>query len=358
MMCGWLWTVFCLGSSGVHAARVSDLYSAEAPIERAASAGLTAAFSQALRQVLVKVTGRRDVVEDPAVTNRFSPADAYVQQYRTGADGSTWVLFDRVALRRTLDELGQSVWGDERPVTLVWLVMDYGTGTRDILAAAQDVGGAANPFGDPPAAGVAERLTAARDMLQRTADERGLPLVLPLVDSEELDIVSISDVWGGFTESVLLASQRYGADAILVGRARARVPESVTVRWTLMLADERFNWDGDIASGPDRLADLLAGRLATSSRSTEQLRLRVDGVDSLDAYGRLSNYLLALDVVEDFSVDRVADRSVFLSLIVRGDADRLMRSIALRRILRPIDVPPDGAGALRSDLRYELLAGP
>lgn len=366
-MCGWLCAVLCLGSGGAQAARVPDLYSAEVSVERTGSGGLTGAFNQALREVLIKVTGRRDVIDDPVITGRFSPADTYVQQYRTDADGTTWVQFDRVALRRVLDEIGQPVWGDERPVTLVWLIMDYGTGSRDILAAASDIGVAPDRFEAPAAAGITDRLAAARDRLRQTAAERGLPLVLPLVDSQELDIVSISDVWGGFTESVVLASQRYGADAILVGRARARVPGSVTVRWTLLLDDERFDWDGDIAGGPDRLADFLAGRLATSSRSAGQLRLRVDGVDSLDAYGRLSKYLATLDVVQDFSVDRVADRSVFLSLLVRGDADRLMRSIALRRVLRPIDSRLSDAVSLSSGggnrapppgLRYELLAGP
>jgi len=212
-----------------------------------------------------------------------------------------------------------------------------------------------------------ERQTAVREILENTARERGLPLILPLVDSEELDIVSISDVWGGFTESLVLASQRYGVDAILVGRAQVRTVATARVRWTLMRGKERFDWDGDIASGPDRIADFFAARLAAASDASGRIRLQVDGVNSFDDYGRLSRYLSALDVIEDYSVDEVSDQTVIFSLLVRGDADRLMRSIALRRVLQPIDdnrdsmiprvLPADSFTSAIPSLHYVLLAG-
>ncbi len=171
-----------------------------------------------------------------------------------------------------------------------------------------------------------------------------------------------------FTEALIPASERYGVNAILVGRARVRSMESIEVRWTLMLGEERFDWDGSVASGPDRLADFFAARLATSSSASGQMQLRVDGVNSLDDYGRLSQYLSTLDVIEDYSVDQIAGGTVVFSLLVRGDTDRLMRSIALQSILQPIDNSRDGLipfepsmdlfGSVASSLHYVLIAGP
>ena len=350
--------LFVVPIADVDAAHVADLYAAEVSTESGATRSLPASFDVALRAVLVKVTGRRDVTSDPLVMKQFSTAETYVQQYRTLPDGTVWVLFDRVALRRALDGIGQPIWGEERPATLVWLVMDYGRGTRDILAAEAGVERAAGSFSAAPPQTDLERQAAVREILQSTAIERGLPLILPLVDSEELGIVSISDVWGGFTESLDIASQRYGADAILIGRARVRSVEIADVRWTLLLGDEQFDWDGDISSGPDRIADLFAARLATSSNASGQMQLRVDGVESLDDYGRLSQYLSSLDVIEEYSVDQVADQTVIFSLLVRGDADRLMRGIALRRVLQPIDDSSDMTIAPASSLHYALIAGP
>jgi len=354
----------------VDAARVTDLFSARVPAAQDAQRSQSETFDIALEMVLVKMTGHRGIMVDPVVMNRFTAAETYVQQHRMNPDGSTWVLFDQVALRRSLDSVGQPVWGEERPVTLAWMVLDYGSGTRDILSAESDVERERGLFevaqqdgnGDP------ERQAAVREILKTTTTERGLPLVLPLVDSEELDIVSIADVWGGFTESLVLASQRYGVDAILVGRVRVSFIETAEVRWILMLGDERFEWEGDIASGPDRVADFFAARFATSGSAMGRMQLRVDGVGTLEDYGRLSRYMSSLDVIEDYSVDRVADRTVILSLLVRGDADRLMRSIALRRVLQPVDSSQDTMfpaeplvdpfGSVPSNLHYALIVGP
>ncbi|MDP6675446.1 MAG: DUF2066 domain-containing protein [Gammaproteobacteria bacterium] len=352
----------------VAAERVTDLYAAQVPNEDGVMRGPSGSFAQALRNVLVKVTGQRGITADPVIMNQFTSADQFVEQFRSNPDGSLWVLFDQVALRRSLDGIGQPVWGEERPLTLVWMVMDYGTGSRDILAADSDLERETGLFTTPLPPGGAEQQMAVREILQTTAVERGLPLILPLVDFEELSSVSISDVWGGFTESLLLASERYGVDAILVGRARVIFPGSLQVRWTLLLGQERFDWDGDIASGPDRIADFFASRLATSSRAAGRMQLRIDGVNSLDDYGRLSRYLSALDVIENYSVEQITDQTIIFSVLVRGDADRLMRSIALRHILQPVNdsqgfvmprmSPDDPFGSMTSSLHYALLAGP
>jgi len=351
--------VICLWLGGqissAVAARVTDLYAAQVPAEDSAARDPTKAFAAALQAVLVKVTGRRDAAIDPVIMQQFSVAKPYVQQYRTNPDGTVWVRFDQVAVRGALDRVGQPVWGEERPDTLVWLVMDDGAGRRDMLAAQPDVARKVSRVNLPQPAGEQKRLAAVREILQSTAAERGVPLVLPLVDSEELRSVSMTDVWGGFTQSLVRASRRYGADAILVGRARVRSVATAQVRWTLLLGDERIDWDGDIASGPDRVADVFTARLATSSNASGQLQLRVDGVNSLDDYGRLSRYLTTLDVVADYSVDRVEGQIVVFSLQVRGDANQLMRIIALRRVLQPGD---DSFGGVNSSLHYTLLAGP
>lgn len=341
------------------AARVDNLYAAVVPLE-SGSRALPNAFDVALGQVLVKVTGRRNVGMDEAVIARFGDASTLVQQYRIDSDNQVWVRFDDVALRRELDALGESVWGSERPSTLVWLVIDDGVGERQILTGVPDepsTTGMAVPGGDPNDL----RTDLIREELIAAADARGLPLMLPSIDTLEVDSISPGDVWGGFTEPLVEASAPYGSDAILVGRARSSAIEALSVRWTLLLDDERFDWDGNIASGPDDVADFFAARLATSVGSSSKIVLTVDAVDSLEAYGRLSAYLSDLDLVEELAVDRVSGDRVVYRLKVRGDADQLMRSIALQRVLQPVDDSlewPSGVPGGAQTLRYRLMAGP
>jgi hypothetical protein len=354
-----------LACSSASAARVENLYAVEVGLPAGATTALEKAFDVALRQVLVKVTGRRSVGDDQTVVRAFGDTAALVQQYRIDSAGTVWVLFDRIAVKRMLDQLGQPVWGEERPATLVWLVMDAGTGKREFLAAGSnliDTTGRVDTGADDR---IAANEASVREILEASAHARGMPLMLPLVDSSELSSISVSDVWGGFTETLLDASTRYGADAVLVGRARVFSGERMDVRWTLLVEDQRYDWEGDVASGPDKLADFFAARLARAAGPQGQILLQVNGVDSLDAYGRLSAYLAALEVVDDFAVNRIAESEVLFSLSIRGDVDLLMRIIALQRVLQLVEEPVGkgpgsfpGSGGDTPDLHYQLIAGP
>jgi hypothetical protein len=336
------------------AVRVDNLYAAAVPLANPARP--QDAFGVALTQVLVKVTGRREAVVDEA---RFPDASRFVQQYQIGADQTVWVRFDEAALRRELDRLGEPVWGSERPTTLVWMILDDGVGERRLLGGtAEDLSGDAEPGQRAPGAGNA----ALVEELQLTAEARGLPLLLPLVDTQELAAISLPDVWGGFVESIEAASLRYGPDAVLIGRVRSMAFDEPDVRWTLLLDGERFDWEGNIGSGANDVADFFAARLAASVGTSNQVLLSVDDVVNLDAYGRLSAYLEKLDLVEALAVDTVDGNRVVFSLTVRGDLDRLMRNIALQSVLTPVDAPrpsddPFGIQAEAQSLHYRLVSG-
>jgi hypothetical protein len=343
------------------AGRVDDLYAAQVPLPGGASSALPEAFDTALAEILVKVTGRRGMAADEEVMNGIGDASALVQQYRIDPGGQVWVLFDRAAIRQKLDQAGQPVWGEERPTTLMWMILDEGLGEREILPAG------ANEVTASTAQNRRRRNMSTgetvRDIVVTTANQRAIPMILPLVDSEEIASIPISEVWGGFVESLLDASDRYGADAVLIGRARLPSVEKARVRWTLLLDGERFDWESDIAGGPNELADFFAARLATSIGASRRIFLRIDGVDNLRDYGRVSQYIGALDVVEGYTVDRVTDDEVIFSLTVRGDVRRLQRTIALRRVLQTaeeqlvIDDDRPAFNVAAESLHYRLTPG-
>jgi len=336
------------------AVRVDNLYAASVPLENPARP--QDAFDVALAQVLVKVTGRREAVVDET---RFPDAGRFVQQYRLDSDQTVWVRFDEVALRRELDLLEEPVWGSERPSTLVWMIVDDGFGGRRVLGgSSEDLSADQAPALGSPVLDDA----AVIEELQITADARGLPLLFPLVDTQEMLAISTRDVWGGFIESIEAASTRYEPDAVLVGRVRPMAFDQPAVRWTLLLDEERFDWEGDVGSGANDVADFFAARLAASVGSSNRVLLSVDDVVDLDAYGRLSAYLERLDLVEALAVDTVDGNRVVFALTVRGDLDRLMRNISLQEVLMPVNSPrlPDDPFGLQvgtQSLYYRLAAG-
>jgi len=296
---------------GAHAVRVASVYSAEVDLP-GGSDGLRRAFDKGLEQVLVKMSGL-DTLGNPTARRALVPdAGQLVRQYSRLSGGRVRVEFDGAQLARILDTAGQPVWGIERPLIAVWYATDDGAGNRTI------VGGGTGTVTDQ------DRL---REGLQSAADERGLPVVFPLVDAEDLVQVSFADIWGNFSGPLMQASERYGADALLIGRARSSSLNDRRVRWTLVTRTEQQAWEGTVAGGPGQAATWLAQRLVTYADASGTVRLVVGSVDSLDRFGRLNKYLRSLNIVQSSQVVRVEDDRIEFDLVVRGDIDRLRRSL-------------------------------
>lgn len=326
------------------AARVDDLYATAVPVADESATATGIAFRDALKNVLVRVTGRAASAEDAALLGRLGDPGALVQQYRHDGMGQLWVRFDGAGLRRMLEGAGVPAWGENRPLTVIWLAYDGGAGERDVLAAEGNEGAAAD----------------LRRTLLAAAGDRAVPVVLPLRDSEELAAVTYADVWGDFSEPLVRASQRYRADAILLGRARLYPPGMDDVRWTLLLGNERQEWRGTVADGPRGLAERLAERFATAPGAAGgSLRLAVAGVGSIDQYGALLAHLRGLDSVDAIDVTAASGDTLLLELRLRGSREQLLRGLALRGQLEPLAEGPTGSLPLADDLpvlHYRLRA--
>lgn len=333
--------LFLAGPAG--AVRVPDVYAESVPTADATTAGESAAFGEALRRVLVKVTGRESAATDPALFAQFGDPQRLVQQFRRDTAGMLWAQFDPAAVRNGLQAAGWPVWGEERPLTVAWVAYDTGNGERDLLAGTGPEQGA-------PA--------ALREELLRTARARGVPLVLPLGDSRQMAAVTYADVWGEFTEPLRAASAPYGADAILVGRVRLFPPGLADARWTLLVGEDRMEWRGGIADGPQGLAERLAQRLAVGHGSSGgTVRLAVAGIGNMDQYGAVLAGLQGLEAVAACAVTSLDAGGVVFDLVLRADRAQFARGLALLRLIEP-EVEEGAAPADATTLRYRVAQRP
>jgi hypothetical protein len=320
----------CLLADTAVAARVDNLYSATVSLSATASKPLNDAFARALGQVLVKVTGLPEAGRDAARAGLLPDPASLVQQYSRLSNNRLSAQFDARAIRAALDLAGLPVWGENRPLVAIWLAVDSGGGQRVILS-----------DGSASSARNVDKVDVLRAGLAQAADERGLPVVLPLVDAEDLGSISFADIWGNFRGPVTQASQRYGADAILIGRANSLEADDDQIRWTLTSGSEQASWRGDLNSGPGQAADYLAQRLATYADSADTLRVLVTNVDTLEKYGQLKNYLAKLNIVEQATVARANADQLEFDLIVRGDVQRLETAMNRSRLLQPASSESD-----------------
>ncbi len=220
------------------ATEISGLYEASVEVENRTANTVAAGYARALEQVLIRVTGYRRIEPGDAAHELLGSARKFVQQYRFLDDDQLWVRFDEEAVNGELVARGERVWGGERPETLMWLALDNGRGERALLGA-EDVG-------DMP------------DLLRERAALRGLPLLLPLNDAADMQTLPFSDVWAGFDDKIIEASERYGADAVLIGRAQLQQNREWRVRWTLLMGATQAQALGGLAAGIDLAADRFA----------------------------------------------------------------------------------------------------
>ena len=328
---------------GAGASRFDRLYEVQVPVADQSAAERNRALEAALGEVVVRVSGTREAARSGGLPSDPGQVDRLVQQYGylVTPDGlQLQVRFEPAATDQVLRQMGLPVWGNERPTTLVWLAVQDGAERR--LVGADEPG-------------------AAGDALRRSAQRRAVPVILPLLDLEDQSRVRFGDVWGGFFDSVLTASRRYGADAVLIGRLQ-RQSGGWGARWTLYDRNQTRQWDenvGDLSAaaalGVDGLADALAASYAgssTAAASLDRVRVRVDDVRNLDDYAQLSNFLRSREFVSDAQLLAVSGDQAVFELELRGAPDLLRRSLRLWERLAQIEPVTGNGGA---ELHYRLV---
>jgi len=298
-----------LGTRPLEATVVPDLYEASVPIDR----GQAAAFQDAMREVIVRVTGERNGDSAPALADLISGAQRYVQKYRSLPASKVTIGFDGAKVASIIAAAGRPVWGRERPVTLIWLAVDDGAGRRRLIGA--------------------DDSSDTRTQIDAAADSRGVPVLWPRLDAADNSRISAADVWSGSLQRLTDAAERYRADALLVGKASAGYAD-----WTLLVAGETRQLRGGVTDGVQALADRLAELLAASSAEPLQpASLDIAGVDSLAAYADVLASLEASSLIRSVAVSELAGDRAVLTLSVHGTPDRLRRALATQRKFQPLD---------------------
>jgi len=250
-----------------------------------------ASLQDAMREALVRATGRRDSAADPAFANLIGSATNYVKAYTSGPHGESQVVFDNVAVEQAITAAGRPIWERDRPFTLVVL--------------------------SPPIPRAVEEAT--RGNLEQTAMERGLPIsMVPL---------TLTDASGNELgrDALMQVAQRYGGDAVLVGRGDPSAP-SAQLEWTLYNTFSSQSWTGSLTAGIDGAADSFApaqGETQAEAKATVQ----IDGLITLSDFATAQRVLEALPGSHRANVVAANASSATFDLLVRGGADTIDRAL-------------------------------
>ncbi len=326
----------CVCGGRALAAQVQGLYSASVPVASQQARDRDAAFNEALKRVLVKVTGQHDLLQNEAFLQALLPAQPYIQtfSYRENPDYQAYIDLQATLEERTPNQFGSDpaeqalfealaaeeatilalpeqvpepyvldasfakglvdakltewripVWGEIRPSLMLWAVMSS-AGERELLSSA-------NPRTELPKA-------AAREF--------AIPIITPVMDLSDTAAIDIDELWGLFPDAVSEAAMRYQPDTQLLVRINA--PSSGgkwRARWNLLL---RQNIGSSAEFETENIEDLWREIFAHVSRELSQryavlqsrsdvsaLVLEVEGVQNFGDYVALREYLQGMPAV-------------------------------------------------------------
>ena len=340
---------------------VNNLYDAAVEVPNTGEQARRKGFEQALAQVLVRLTGRREVVEAlgsgngdgaPLLERGAELVDAYSYR-RSGDTLELHVSVSASALGRELAEREIPVWGANRPGVLVWFVVDD-RGRRELVHRDATLPPFLKEPMQPLDAQGLEETGPWKGPLMKQARLRGIPLFLPFNDEQDRRTLNLSEIWGLFPEPIEKASQRYAPDRIAIVRV-SRQGDGWRARWVLRQSPGRTIIDGVVqgdarAAVVESLMDRWANHFArvfavdyAEDRQASDLQVIASNVDSLADYASIRRALMGMEPIRSVEPQAMQRDQLHLAVRYNGDLPLVRDYIALDKRFRLMAGPADGA---------------
>lgn len=281
-----------------------DIFSAEVAINAEDKQPEQVARNTGMEQVLIRATGQTDVASNETIQKAMRKSAQYMSQMSFGESNDQSTLrmrFNGAQIRSLLTQAQLPYWPDTRSNILVWLVEESNYDKNIVWEHSNS-------------------LLAAG--LQANAKERGLPLMFPVGDFDDVTGVATSDLWGSFVTPISNASQRYPVDAVLVIKA-----QSSGLRWTLY--DQKPNQLTSAPTSPvtgsvsgnsattskklvDQISNYYAGKSAVvvASESSESILTQFISLNNAQDFFQLENALKRLNSVASLDILQIKNNEV------------------------------------------------
>ena len=284
------------------------------------------ALREGLDQVLIRLTGDADPSQLASLDTvrsgnparwvsqySYREVDAEGQQRSSGDEEKGLQLqarFDVSGLLERLGELNAPVWDENRPAVLVWLVVQEPT-SGELLARDSE--------------------HRVRALLEEAARRRGLPIVLPRMDTEDRSVIQAADIRGRFDEPVREASARY--ETPLVATAVLYTGDSPRLRWRLLDGGEERT--GNTLTTPrleeglrdwvNRVTDYLVELYAVRGAREREIDIRVQHLTELRDWNQLQTFLGGLAGMRSIQLRHLQGDTAEFRARFAGPATKLER---------------------------------
>ncbi len=325
--------LFLCGINIALAVRVTTLYQGVLPATTQSADERSQLASAALAQVLVKLSGNNTILNNSEIKARLSTASSLMQEFSyvhaPTLPGQTkpYLLelnFDPEGVNKILRDAGAPIWGQNRPLLLVWLTYQAATHAPEMVGA--DSSGNIS------------------SLLKQSTDRRGIPVMFPALDVEDLGQVTVNDVLTMNSPKLMNAAKRYASDGILMGHI-TQTPTGYQTEWKLVMGNDQWGWNITGNSLPDifnaltdHSAETLAGRYATVITNTIQsnLVLKIIHVSEADDFVQVMSYIKHLTPVSDVQLVQINGSELIVKVSLRGTEASFAEALSVGQKLTPV----------------------
>jgi len=325
------------------AGAMENLYAGEVVVANQGEDERNAAVPDALIQVLQKLSGQREIAFSPALdealanANRLLHSFRYKNLERTGSDGvkffelSLVAQFRKPEIDKVVQQAGLPRWGQDRPPIQIWVVIDDGLNRQF------------KPV----------EFSYAWEAMGNVAAIRGLPLVWPDLDEEELQLIDMGLVWGGFID--YLVERGAPQDGVAIVTIRRDGP-FWALNWTAGNGVEKWSWRNSdqelmfaLVDGIHQMTDRFAASntIEASVQSAWSFDISIGKINSAQDYATCLDYLAGLSLVTDVDVVGAEPGLVHFMLKLNASPEHLAGVFGRGAILR--------RSSMGAQYDYELL---
>lgn len=273
-----------------------------------------------LAQIIERASGDPSIQSNPQVRRALENSADFVEQYAYEGNTLT-VKYSADLVNQLIHKMGRTILKQKPANVVLWLAIEDQRQRR--LVGIES---------DP----------ALQSHLTQLAEQKGIPLVLPLMDLEDISAVTVTDVWGQFPTVLQHASARYSAQSILVGRVMHHEDTNGWEgNWELIGQSDIPAWKAEgqtleevLARGLTIASQHLKGNAPKTARNFgaqkgKPFHIAVEDIQSSADFNKVEAYLRSLDPVVDVNVSQVLGTVAIFEITPRGENGRqfLMQAI-------------------------------
>ncbi|MUJ25993.1 DUF2066 domain-containing protein [Aliivibrio fischeri] len=311
--------LMCMVAGPVFAQQQNDLYHTEVQLTGSDKAE-NIAKQEGLVNVLIKVSGQTDIAQNEVIKKALAQSDRYVTQMSfveyDDAPRAMKLGYNSKMVLNLLTQSEQSIWETPRKSVLVWIVNEYNY-QRSIIWEQSN--------------------NSLITRIKEAANERGLPVMFPVGDFDDVTSIEIPDLWGNFKKPIADASERYNPQAILVVKVRGNssswtlfdtTPQYLPTTSTKPL-EGRESGAVQLADMVNNVSDYFAKKYTKNLGAvvSQSEMISIEGIHSTRAFFTIEKQLKQLNSVASVQVDTIQGNKVTYTLNLLGDSEQFNQEL-------------------------------